>query len=191
MRGACRDINCWGFCYCYSFSFVISIIYWHLSEHLGIWQCLFYLILECSSCTLFRDDFLLTCCNFFQLIECPSIYELAGCSNFHWSHIPLLEIWREKLDNDGNSHIILESYPPAESIEIFKEALSANTVSYELLLCQVQIINVWDNFKQDCFTFSRFCWKWNGVIMFGFWSNVTIFKILIFAICYILWDPYS
>jgi hypothetical protein len=66
---------------------------------------------------------------FFQLIECPSIYELMS-SNFHWQHIPLLEIWRKKLDKDGNSHIILESYPPAESIEIFKEALSANTVSY-------------------------------------------------------------
>jgi hypothetical protein len=66
---------------------------------------------------------------FFQLIECPSIYELMGCLNFQWQHIPLLEIWREKLDKDGNSHIILEPYSPAESIEIFKEALSANTVS--------------------------------------------------------------
>lgn len=64
----------------------------------------------------------------FQLIECPSIYELMSSLNFQWEHIPLLEIWREKL-NDGNSGIILESYPPTESVEIFKEALSSNTVS--------------------------------------------------------------
>lgn len=64
----------------------------------------------------------------FQLIECPSIYELMASLNFQWEHIPLLEIWRGKL-NDGNSSIILESYPPVESVEIFKEALLSNTVS--------------------------------------------------------------
>lgn len=65
------------------------------------------------------------------LIECPSIYELMGCLNFRWQHIPLLEIWREKQDSDGNSDLILESYPPAESIEIFKEALASNMVNYD------------------------------------------------------------
>ncbi|KAF3450013.1 hypothetical protein FNV43_RR06092 [Rhamnella rubrinervis] len=64
------------------------------------------------------------------LIECPSIYELMASVDFHWEHIPLLEIWREKLD-DGNSSIILESYPPVETVGIFKEALSSNKVNYE------------------------------------------------------------
>lgn len=65
------------------------------------------------------------------LIECPSIYELMPCPDFHWKHIPLLEIWREYLDKDGKSKVILESYDPAESVSIFKEALSSNTVNYE------------------------------------------------------------
>lgn len=65
----------------------------------------------------------------FQLIECPSVYELMACLDFHWEHIPLLEMWRQRLDGDGNSQIILESYPLAESVEIFKEALASNTVS--------------------------------------------------------------
>lgn len=65
------------------------------------------------------------------LIECPSIYELMACPDFDWQHIPLLEIWRERHDSDGNSRIILESYPPEESISIFKEALSRNTVNYD------------------------------------------------------------
>lgn len=63
----------------------------------------------------------------FQLIECPSIYELMACLDFDWEHIPLLELWREMLV-DGNSRTILETYPPHESVEIFKEALSSNTV---------------------------------------------------------------
>ncbi|KAL9456554.1 hypothetical protein AB3S75_005728 [Citrus x aurantiifolia] len=64
------------------------------------------------------------------LIECPSIYELMACRNFHWEHIPLLEIWREKKAANGNSHIILESYQSEESVEIYKEALYSNTVNY-------------------------------------------------------------
>ncbi|KAK9268256.1 hypothetical protein L1049_010699 [Liquidambar formosana] len=65
------------------------------------------------------------------LIECPSIYELMACPDFQWQHNPLLEIWREKHDSDGKSSIILESYSPEESISIFKEALSSNTVNYD------------------------------------------------------------
>ncbi|XP_039009202.1 lecithin-cholesterol acyltransferase-like 4 isoform X2 [Hibiscus syriacus] len=64
------------------------------------------------------------------LIECPSIYELMACPNFHWQHMPLLEIWREKEGCDGSPRTILESYHPGESIDIFKEALSGNTVDY-------------------------------------------------------------
>ncbi|GAV64367.1 LACT domain-containing protein [Cephalotus follicularis] len=66
-----------------------------------------------------------------MLIECPSIYELMACPDFHWQHIPCLGIWRELLDSDGNSHIILESYPPADAVEIFKETLANNTINYD------------------------------------------------------------
>lgn len=76
----------------------------------------------------------------FQLIECPSIYELMACRNFHWEHIPLLEIWREKKAADGNSHIILESYQPEESVEIYKEALYSNTVSHELSYVEIVLL---------------------------------------------------
>jgi hypothetical protein len=65
------------------------------------------------------------------LIECPSIYELMACPNFRWEHIPLLQLWREKSTGDGKSRIILESYPPAEAIEIMKDALLNNTVNYD------------------------------------------------------------
>ncbi|XP_059657875.1 lecithin-cholesterol acyltransferase-like 4 [Cornus florida] len=65
------------------------------------------------------------------LIECPSIYELMACPDFHWQHDPLLEFWREKHDSDGKSKIELESYSTAESISIFTEALSSNTVNYD------------------------------------------------------------
>ncbi|OVA02163.1 Lecithin:cholesterol/phospholipid:diacylglycerol acyltransferase [Macleaya cordata] len=64
------------------------------------------------------------------LIECPSIYELMACPNFDWQSTPLLEIWREKHDSNGNSGVMLESYEPAEAISILKEALSSNTVNY-------------------------------------------------------------
>ncbi|CAL5412867.1 unnamed protein product [Camellia sinensis] len=62
------------------------------------------------------------------LIECPSIYELMASRDFHWEHTPLLEFWRQNCDSDGNSYVMLESYPPEESVPIFMEALSSNTV---------------------------------------------------------------
>ncbi|KAF6136854.1 hypothetical protein GIB67_043243 [Kingdonia uniflora] len=65
------------------------------------------------------------------LIECPSIYELLACPNFDWPTTPLLEVWREKRDTDGNSRTILESYKPAETASILNDALSNNTVSYD------------------------------------------------------------
>ena len=165
-------------------------------------------------CTVFRDYFFvmvaligtllyLFVCNYFflwlrflryfinmlqfcQLIECPSIYELMGCLNFRWQHIPLLEIWREKQDSDGNSDLILESYPPAESIEIFKEALASNMVSPGLLLCQVQISEVCGNFMVDYFIFPRFNEKRNSLVIF----NLQNFNSQLFS-CHILKDPSS
>lgn len=66
----------------------------------------------------------------FQLVECPSVYELMACPDFAWEHIPLLEFWREVHDGDGNSAAMLESYPPIEAISILKQALSINVVSF-------------------------------------------------------------
>ncbi|KAK6931937.1 Lecithin:cholesterol/phospholipid:diacylglycerol acyltransferase [Dillenia turbinata] len=64
------------------------------------------------------------------LIECPSLYELMGCPNFQWEHSPALEIWREKHDSEGSCNVMLESYPPTDTISVFSEALSSNTVNY-------------------------------------------------------------
>lgn len=69
----------------------------------------------------------------FQLIECPSIYELMANPDFHWEHTPLLEIWRQR-DKDGSSGVILESYSPGESIPICTEALSGNMVNSEYIV---------------------------------------------------------
>ncbi|XP_042514824.1 lecithin-cholesterol acyltransferase-like 4 [Macadamia integrifolia] len=65
------------------------------------------------------------------LIECPSMYELMGCPNFNWKNVPLLEIVREKHDEDGKSTIMRETSEPTEALSILKEALSSNTVHYD------------------------------------------------------------
>jgi phospholipase A1 len=69
--------------------------------------------------------------NFFsaQLLECPSIYELLANSNFHWKDAPLLQIWREKLDDNGKKNALLESFEPAEAIRMIQKALSEHEVS--------------------------------------------------------------
>ncbi|GMH26035.1 hypothetical protein Nepgr_027878 [Nepenthes gracilis] len=79
-----------------------------------------------------EENFFITKWNMHQLlIECPSLYELMSSPEFNWQHIPLLEIWREKNDEDGNSNIILESYSPEESLPVLNEALLNNTVDYD------------------------------------------------------------
>lgn len=65
------------------------------------------------------------------LLECPSFYELRACPDFCWEKSPLLQIWKQYGDGDGNSVIMLESYSPEESVSIFAEALSTNTVEYD------------------------------------------------------------
>ncbi|KAL6198619.1 hypothetical protein ACLB2K_028408 [Fragaria x ananassa] len=78
-----------------------------------------------------ESNFFISKWSFHQLlIECPSVYELMACLDFQWEHKPLLEMWRERLHADGNSQIILESYPLAESVDIFKGALANNTFNY-------------------------------------------------------------
>uniref|UniRef100_A0A7N0UER7 Uncharacterized protein n=1 Tax=Kalanchoe fedtschenkoi TaxID=63787 RepID=A0A7N0UER7_KALFE len=64
------------------------------------------------------------------LIECPSIYELMACPDFNWRHNPRLEIWRKSQDSELQSNVHLESYSCKESISVFEEALSNNTVNY-------------------------------------------------------------
>ncbi|KAK4347488.1 hypothetical protein RND71_033827 [Anisodus tanguticus] len=64
------------------------------------------------------------------LIECPSIYELMGCPDFQWEHAPVLEIWKEKSNSNGESTVILESYSPLEAVSVYERALSNNKVNY-------------------------------------------------------------
>jgi hypothetical protein len=78
----------------------------------------------------------------FQLIECPSIYELLASSTYHWEETPLLQIWRERLDDNGKKSALLESYGPAESIKMIAKSLSEHEVSllqffslYNLIYC--------------------------------------------------------
>ncbi|CAI9090526.1 OLC1v1025310C1 [Oldenlandia corymbosa var. corymbosa] len=63
------------------------------------------------------------------LIECPSIYELMACPDFHWESPPLLEVWRKKTSNSGDVDVMLESFLPMEAVSIFTEALACNKAS--------------------------------------------------------------
>lgn len=68
-------------------------------------------------------------CFVFQLVECPSIYELMASTDFKWEHVPCLEIWRQRCQSDGNSRVILKSYTSEEVVPILIEALSVNKVN--------------------------------------------------------------
>lgn len=50
--------------------------------------------------------------------------------DFSWEHVPLLQFWKENIDVDGNSSILLESYPPVEAVSVLTQALSINKVYY-------------------------------------------------------------
>lgn len=63
------------------------------------------------------------------MIECPSIYELMACLDHEWEHAPLLQIWKEIQDGNGNSAAMLETFTPIEAVSIFTQALSTNEVS--------------------------------------------------------------
>ncbi|KAG6385223.1 hypothetical protein SASPL_154051 [Salvia splendens] len=84
---------------------------------------LYYVIISQFSCIIWMLTFFPS---LFQLLECPSIYELMACLDYKWEHVPLLEIWKKRCDSDGNSSTVLETYPPVEAIPIFMEALSTN-----------------------------------------------------------------
>ncbi|XP_010549765.1 PREDICTED: phospholipase A(1) LCAT3 [Tarenaya hassleriana] len=63
------------------------------------------------------------------LVECPSIYEMMGNPDFKWRNQPKIQVWRKKMQNDDAS-VELESFGPAESIDLFNEALKDNELSY-------------------------------------------------------------
>ncbi|KVH92020.1 Lecithin:cholesterol/phospholipid:diacylglycerol acyltransferase [Cynara cardunculus var. scolymus] len=65
------------------------------------------------------------------LIECPSIYELMACLDYEWEHDPMLQIWKEIQDGEGNSAAMLETFTPVEAVSIFTQALSNNELSYD------------------------------------------------------------
>lgn len=126
---------------CIALHFYVQTICYLQSTHDINWKFIsdnffLLLILEETACILVSLLVLIHYIMIFQLIECPSIYELMACPHFNWQHIPLLEIWREKKDSDHNPQLILESYPPEGSIKVFKDALSSNSVSSKLgLVC--------------------------------------------------------
>ncbi|KAJ1272767.1 hypothetical protein BS78_06G227300 [Paspalum vaginatum] len=62
------------------------------------------------------------------LLECPSIYELLANPNFQWKETPLLQIWRENLDSNGEKSALLESYEATEAIRMMGKALSTNQI---------------------------------------------------------------
>ncbi|KAG8066267.1 hypothetical protein GUJ93_ZPchr0004g38953 [Zizania palustris] len=66
------------------------------------------------------------------LIECPSIYELLANSSFQWEDTPFLQIWREKVDGNGEKSAILESYEPDEAIKMIREALSKHEIIFDV-----------------------------------------------------------
>jgi len=86
-----------------------------------------------------------------QLLECPSIYELLANPNFQWKDTPLLQIWRENLDNNGKKSALLESYEPAEAIKMIEKALSNNEVSH------LRFKLWYDSAYVDAYSFCKFC----------------------------------
>lgn len=57
-----------------------------------------------------------------------------ACLDYEWEHAPLLQIWKEIQDSNGNSTAILESFTPVEAVSIFTQALSFNEVNFYLYI---------------------------------------------------------
>ncbi|KAJ0794778.1 putative phospholipase A(1) [Helianthus annuus] len=53
-----------------------------------------------------------------------------ACLDHEWEHVPLLQIWKQIQDGNGNSTPILETFTPIEAVSIFTQALSTNELSY-------------------------------------------------------------
>lgn len=49
--------------------------------------------------------------------------------DFDWNDIPVLKVWRQRVDDSGQSSSLLESYGPKEVIPLMAQALSNHKVS--------------------------------------------------------------
>uniref|UniRef100_A0A0D9W9F1 Uncharacterized protein n=1 Tax=Leersia perrieri TaxID=77586 RepID=A0A0D9W9F1_9ORYZ len=76
------------------------------------------------------------------LIECPSIYELLANSSYQWEDTPYLQIWREKLNDNGKKSAMLESYEPDEAIKMIRDALSKHEASHLYFTLQYNSHNI-------------------------------------------------
>lgn len=61
--------------------------------------------------------------------------------DFNWYDIPVLQVWRQMVDNSGQSSSLLESYGPEEAIPLMAQALSNHKVS----LSHLQILFSFSN----------------------------------------------
>ncbi|KAI3817588.1 hypothetical protein L1987_11383 [Smallanthus sonchifolius] len=64
------------------------------------------------------------------LIEYPSIYELMACLDHEWEHAPLLQIWKEIWDGNGDSTAMPDTFTTVEVVSVFTRSLSMNELSY-------------------------------------------------------------
>lgn len=58
------------------------------------------------------------------------MYELMACPHFHWSDMPLVQVWMKIVNDEGHMSSKLMSYKPSESISLMVEALSNNKVAF-------------------------------------------------------------
>ncbi|KAL3523292.1 hypothetical protein ACH5RR_016126 [Cinchona calisaya] len=64
------------------------------------------------------------------VVECPSIYEMLPNPGFKWKKQPEIQVWRTKSEDEETS-VVLESYGPSDSMNLFEEALRTNELNYE------------------------------------------------------------
>lgn len=63
----------------------------------------------------------------FQLVECPSIYEMLPNPEFNWKKQPEIIVWRNGSEN-GQDTVKMERYGTSGSVGLFVEALKDNEV---------------------------------------------------------------
>lgn len=63
-----------------------------------------------------------------------------ACLDFEWEHEPLLQIWKEVQDGNGDSTAMLETFTPVEAVSIFTQALSNNEACF---ICIYLFIFLW------------------------------------------------
>ncbi|KAF8404335.1 hypothetical protein HHK36_009218 [Tetracentron sinense] len=64
----------------------------------------------------------------YELVECPSIYEMLPNPQFKWKKQPQIRVWQKESEGKETSSVKLESYGPTESVVLFEEALRNNEV---------------------------------------------------------------